>query len=98
MNTRRLRLARPKWTLGTMLLVVGWSAVVVWLNVRPRTCTLAECPMMVRSTREPVPIYYVEHGYPWICVSGNWLIMRPDLMPLHPRSEHQIHHPSLAPT
>ena len=33
MNTRRLR---PKWTLGTMLLVVGWSSVVVWLNVTPR--------------------------------------------------------------
>ena len=36
MKTRRLRLVRPRWTLGTMLLVVGWSAVVVWLNVRPR--------------------------------------------------------------
>ncbi len=33
MNTRRLR---PKWTIGTMLLVVGWSSLVVWLNVRPR--------------------------------------------------------------
>ena len=33
MNTRRLR---PKCTLGTMLLVVGWSSVVVWLNVRER--------------------------------------------------------------
>jgi len=36
MKTRRLRLVRPKWTLGTMLLIVGWSAVVVWLNVRPQ--------------------------------------------------------------
>jgi len=25
MNTRRLRLVRPKWTMGTMLLIVGWS-------------------------------------------------------------------------
>ncbi len=31
MNTSRLR---PKWTLGTMFLIVGWSSVVVWLNVR----------------------------------------------------------------
>ncbi len=36
MKTRRLRLVRPRWTLGTMLLIVGWSAVVVWLNVRTR--------------------------------------------------------------
>ena len=36
MKTRRLRLVRPRWTLGTMLLIVGWSAVVVWLNSKPR--------------------------------------------------------------
>jgi len=29
MKTRRFRLVRPKWTLGTMLLIVGWSAVVL---------------------------------------------------------------------
>ena len=55
MNTRRLRLVRPKWTLGTMLLVVGWSAVVVWLNVRPTICI-----GYYRSV-----FYYAIYGYPW---------------------------------
>ena len=58
MNTRRLRLVRPRWTMGTMLLIVGWSAVVVWLNVRPRIEYL------------PIPgqedvVYHASFGCPW---------------------------------
>ena len=57
MKTRRLRLARPRWTLGTMLLVVGWSAVVVWLNVRPR--------VVWRDTEGELVIGFVRYGCPW---------------------------------
>ena len=62
MKTRRLRLARPKWTLGTMLLIVGWSAVAVWLNVRPRVHDGVEDTYLVdlRTT-----YYFVTYGFPW---------------------------------
>ena len=60
MKTRRLRLARPRWTLGTMLLVVGWSAVVVWLNVRPRVEYEAS----------------VKYGYPWTSYVEPWEPLR----------------------
>ncbi len=51
MNSRRLR---PKWTLGTMLLVVGWSSVVVWLNVR-------------RTIFTHFGYLSARYGYPWTC-------------------------------
>ena len=60
MKTRRLRLVRPRWTLGTMLLVVGWSAVVVWLNVRPRF--VSGLAFLV-DEEETVSIT-VEYGFP----------------------------------
>ena len=59
MNTRRLRLVRPRWTLGTMLLIVGWSAVVVWLNVRPRFTVAMSDGEIVSDV-----VYY---GYPFPC-------------------------------
>jgi len=60
MKTRRLRLVRPKWTLGTMLLIVGWSAVVVWLNVRPH-------PPYPRSDgpSPAVGLWVFQYGCPW---------------------------------
>ncbi len=64
MNTRRLRLVRPRWTLGTMLLVVGWSAVVVWLNVRPR---VRQWKRYLPDGLEPLVIDHVAYGYPWTC-------------------------------
>jgi len=102
MKTRRLRLVRPRWTLGTMLLVVGWSAVVVWLNVRPRTCEVDRTLVIVPSSKEPVRCYLFEYGFPWICVSATWLdtpddsgaewlINRSEMYALHePRNEHHI--------
>ncbi len=59
MNTRRLRLVRPRWTLGTMLLIVGWSAVVVWLNVRPRLYYFS-------LVGEEPSLFSISHGCPWI--------------------------------
>lgn len=56
MNTRRLR---PKWTIGTMLLVVGWSSVVVWLNVRP---DIGYDDPLFELTEH----YHVVYGHPWI--------------------------------
>jgi len=45
--------------MGTMLLVVGWSAVVVWLNVRPR----------VRYGTEILGLDFyfciIDYGFPW---------------------------------
>ena len=58
MNTRRLRLVRPKWTLGTMLLVVGWSAVGVGLNTIPRHATLY-------GLEDRTAGYFTGFGYPW---------------------------------
>ena len=60
MKTRRLRLVRPKWTVGTMLLVVGWSAVVVWLNVRPH-------PPYPRidGPSPAVGLWVFQYGCPW---------------------------------
>ena len=48
----KIRHLRAKWTLGTTLLVVTWSPVMVWLNVRPRT---------VGSIFGTIPLY----GWPW---------------------------------
>ena len=59
MKTRRLRLFRPRWTLGTMLLVVGWSAVVVWLNVGYRRHT-----RMMYVTEWGAGSRGVEYGFP----------------------------------
>ncbi len=53
-----------------MLLVVGWSAVVVWLNVRPRSYELVAHELTgpyKEEAREPTRIYPVEYGYPWRC-------------------------------
>ncbi|MBC8873843.1 MAG: hypothetical protein H8E44_30760 [Planctomycetes bacterium] len=61
MKTRRLRLVRPRWTLGTMLLVVGWSAVVVWLNVRPRV--VSELTLFL--AHQEAPLCVVGYGRPW---------------------------------
>ena len=70
MNTRRLRLVRPKWALGTMLLVVGWSAVVVSLNVRPRFDTYI-------PTGEGIFPVVVRYGYPW-CYASAFTIVNLD--------------------
>ncbi len=59
---RRLRLVRPRWTLGTMLLVVGWSSLVVWLNVRPRV-------KYIRNQWESVVVSECEYGCPWTYAS-----------------------------
>ena len=59
MKTRRLRLVRPRWTLGTMLLIVGWSSVVVWLNVRPR---FTEAILYHHGVHH---ILFAEYGWPW---------------------------------
>ncbi len=64
---RRLRLVRPKWTLGTMLLVVGWSAVVVWLNVR----ATAASDLPTGDVYMPVAIRY---GYP-LCYAASFTMV-----------------------
>jgi len=45
-----------------MLLVVGWSAVVVWLNVRPRVYDGVDDP---REGSYHRPEYFVRYGFPW---------------------------------
>lgn len=97
MKTRRLRLVRPKWTMGTILLIVGWSAVVIWLNVTPRFgryCLLAR-------------LASVHYGYPWDCIVAGWdSDSAPPYTsnrfgwartPVFPKpSEHQVHYWPLA--
>ncbi len=33
---QRRRSSRPKWMIGTLLLVIGWSIAVISLNIRPQ--------------------------------------------------------------
>jgi len=61
MNTRRLRLVRPRWTMGTMLLSVGWSSVVVWLNVRPHR----ETATILATRLHELTLTKIEYGCPW---------------------------------
>lgn len=42
-----------------MLLIIAWSAVMLWINVRPR---ILDCGNY--STREPV-LCWVGYGWPW---------------------------------
>ena len=90
MNTRRLRLVRPKWTMGTMLLIVGWSAVVVWLNVRPRdghTLTVA-------TRSEELTVSDIQYGYPWSHATVSLTHSR--LLRSHVASDYEIHYWPLA--
>jgi len=90
MKTRRLRLVRPKWTLGTMLLVVGWSAVVVWLNAQPR-----HVGTLTFSTRgEELTDNMFQYGCPW----SNATVSHTDSRLLRSRvgSDFTIHYPQLA--
>jgi len=70
MKTRRLRLVRPRWTLGTMLLIVGWSAVVVWLNVRPR---VNDRYIDTYINGQEDYVLWVEYGCPWTYASTHHL-------------------------
>jgi len=55
---------RPKWTIGTMLIFVGWSSVVVWLNIRPNVACMSD-------PKEEGPIIAaVWYGCPWSYAAG----------------------------
>jgi len=56
-----------------MLLIVGWSAVVVWLNVRPRVYELEASRVEHRShpTEDNLRFCFAEFGYPWTCVNAH---------------------------
>jgi len=74
MNTRRLR---PKWTLGTMLILVGWSSVVLWLNVRPRVQELEAAPITKSGggfvdSEDPTQMWMAEYGFPWRHAFAFW--------------------------
>lgn len=83
MNPRRLRLVWPKWAIGTMLLIVGWSSVVVWLNVRTRTASSSGG--LDDYTGEVMRTAYFEWGCPWsyagVFLSGNEKLEPPILHP-----------------
>lgn len=53
MGFQWLRRLRPKWTTGTFLLIVGWSSVVIWINIFPR------------PVDHKWPLYAVEYGFPF---------------------------------
>jgi hypothetical protein len=57
MIARRQRLP-TRWSIGTMLIFVGWCSVVVWLNVRPR---IEDSWPIVSEER----FHIVEYGFPW---------------------------------
>jgi len=53
--------------MGTMLLIVGWSAVVVWLNVRPRVV----CEVLFISLNPPGSLTLDEEfGWPLTVAVG----------------------------
>jgi hypothetical protein len=52
---------RPKWTTATLLLIVGWSSVVVWLNVLPRRRHHVE----QFAFGDAIPQYVSEDTYGW---------------------------------
>ena len=54
---RRIRRLRPKWTISTLLIVVAWSSVVIWLNCTPR--------VYIHTAVDPVNPGGLEYGYPW---------------------------------
>ena len=60
MNARR-RLRLPRWSIGTMLIFVGWCAVAVALNMRPRVYTFDFIPPSLDGS-----IYTTVHfGFPF---------------------------------
>ena len=75
MKTRRLRLVRPKWTLGTMLIFVAWSAVVGWLNCRLR---------VKHYDIEGIRLYSPRFGFPYPMTYGVLNSDRPTLTRFHP--------------
>jgi len=58
-DIKRLARSRPKWTIGTLLLFIGWSSVVLWLNTRPR---IDNVPLGYIGKD---PQYTTNYGYPW---------------------------------
>ena len=74
MNSPRHR--RPKWTIDAMLLIVGWSSVVVWLNTRARFG-------VVSSEDNRMVSYCVFYGYPAPCAYAWNSYKVSDANPLH---------------
>ena len=66
MNVRRQRRFLPRWTIGTMLILVGWCSVVLWLNIRPR---LAHVDFYPSHIWHNCPCDY---GCPWTCAEGDY--------------------------
>ena len=56
-----------------MLLIVGWSAVVVWLNVRPRAFSAGGMGGWT--------FFWVEHGYPCHYATAIRVDLLPDIRP-----------------
>ncbi len=61
MNVPRLRRFRPKWTIGTMLLVTGWSPLLIWLNIRPYNALVFKRALVETDSE----VYWCYYGFPW---------------------------------
>lgn len=62
MNSQWLRRVRPKWSIGTLLIVVAWSSFVVWLNISPR---IARKETFLGHSGENAVVGTIEYGCPW---------------------------------
>jgi hypothetical protein len=65
----KLRRLHRRWTISTLLLVVAWSSVVVWVNISPRFAYSVRCPSKDETGYNYVAVYV--YGYPWHFASTN---------------------------
>jgi len=73
-----------------MLLVLGWSSVVVWLNVRPRDGHT----LIVATRSEELTISDIQYGYPSSHATVSLTHSR--LARSHLGSDYEIHYRALA--
>ena len=71
---------RPKWTIGTVLLMVGWSSVVFWLNIRPQIYTFD----LVAPVDDGSVYGIVHYGFPFVYASSRFTQHPSDPYAFHP--------------
>jgi hypothetical protein len=70
---------RQKWTIGTVLLMVGWSSVVLWLNIRPQIYTFD----LVAPAHDGSVYGIVHYGFPFVYATSYSVH--------HPSAPHEFH-------
>ena len=76
MGPSRNRRERPRWTLATVLLLVSWSPLAIWLNVRAR-----EAEIYIQRTDSTT--YWAYYGFPWLFGAGTTNVVSSTFRPGH---------------